>query len=105
MANFTRVSADSQLGRFTMFIVKESGLPSVFSCRYRQTPEYTTQIGSPRIWAAPCLVYSLLRFGDFTRSKALSFIPRKLCHRNGFAKILQFQQFCKEYQMFVYTTY
>lgn len=49
MANFTRVSADSQLGRFTMFIVKESGLPSVFSCRYRQTPEYTTRIGSPRI--------------------------------------------------------
>ena len=62
-----------------MLIIKESGLPSAYSCRYRQTPEYTTRIGSPRmIWAAPCLVYSLMRFGDFTRSKALS-LPLKFC--------------------------
>lgn len=30
-------------------LLKKVGCLSVFSCRYRQTPEYTTRIGSPRI--------------------------------------------------------
>ena len=49
MANFTRVLRRQPTWRVNNVMGKESGLPSVCSCRYRQTPEYTTRIGSPRI--------------------------------------------------------
>ena len=49
MANFTRVLRRQPTWRFYNVVVKESGLPTVFSCRYRQTPEYTRINGKSRL--------------------------------------------------------